>query len=131
MIARLALMSLLLAPFALSGCTAEKPLERPAASPAAAVVGEAVSCVSLGQVRETRIRDDWTIDFIGTSGEVWRNTLTTRCAGLRMSGAITYETSISQLCDTDIVYVLLQVGGRPQRGVGCSLGKFVPVRLER
>lgn len=102
-------------------------------SPAATVVDGtgALDCVPLSQVREIRVRDDWTIDFIGGGADVWRNSLPRRCAGLESSGAVTYETSLSQLCDTEMVYVLRQVGGHLQRGTGCGLGKFVPVRLER
>lgn len=103
---------------------------RPAPKPAARAVGAPVSCVPLAQVRETRIRDDWTIDFIDDSSHVWRNALTQRCPGLRAANAITYETSLSQLCSADIVYVLEDVGGL-HRGPACNLGQFVPVRLEK
>lgn len=92
--------------------------------------GVTLDCLPIAGIRESRVRDDWTIDFLGGNGEVWRNTLPRRCAGMRSSGAISYETSISRLCRTDQVHVLRQVGGRLQRGVGCSLGSFVPVRLE-
>ena len=120
---------LALAPLALAGCTEEGPRERPAVAPAAKVVGEPQSCVQLAQVRETRIRDDWTIDFIA-GNRVWRNTLTSRCPGLRSQNGFTYETSLSQLCSTDIIYVLETAGGL-HRGPGCGLGQFVPVELEK
>jgi hypothetical protein len=114
---------------ALGACSQERPADRPAVSPAARVVGEPVSCIQLNQIRETRIRDDWTIDFIGNGDRVWRNTLTNRCPGLRAENAITYETSLTQLCNVDIVYVLQNFAGRPQRGPACSIGQFVPVEL--
>lgn len=120
-----------LAPLLLAACSQERPAERPVVSPAATVVGEPESCIPLAQARETRIRDDWTIDFIGSGDKVWRNTLTSRCPGLRSENAITYETSLSQLCSTDIVYVLRNVAGNLERGAACSLGPFVPVRLEK
>ena len=120
-----------LAPIALAGCTQDKPAKRPVVSPAAKIVGKPQSCVSLTQLRETRIRDDWTIDFIGNGDKAWRNTLTSRCSGLKMNDAITYETSLSQLCNTDIVYVLARIGGDLRRGAACSLGQFVPVKLEK
>ena len=125
----LACSMLALAPLALAGCTETAPRERPAVAPAAKVVGEPQSCVQLAQIRETRIRDDWTIDFIA-GNRVWRNTLTSRCPGLRSENGFTYETSLSQLCSTDIVYVLQTAGGL-HRGPGCGLGQFVPVQLER
>lgn len=118
------------APMALAACNQERPAERPAVSPAARVVGEPASCIPLSQFRETRVRDDWTIDFIGAGGKAWRNTLSSRCPGLKAQNAITYKTSLSQLCSTDIVYVLETAGGL-HRGPACNLGPFVPVRLEK
>ena len=123
-------LALALAPLALAGCSNQRPAERPAVSPAAQVVGAAESCIPLAQINETRVRDDWTIDFIAAGGRAWRNSLTSRCSGLRAANAITYETSLSQLCGTDIVYVLETAGGL-HRGPACSLGKFVPVKLEK
>jgi hypothetical protein len=89
-----------------------------------------VSCIPLNQVRETRVRDDWTIDFVRDNKRAWRNALTQRCSGLKSENAITYETSLNQLCGTDIVYVLQTAGGI-HRGPSCSLGAFVPVELEK
>ena len=77
------------------------------------------------------IRDDWTIDFMAGGKRVYRNTLPNRCPGLRAANAFSYETSLTQLCDTDIIYVLNTVGGSLQRGAGCGLGEFVPVELEQ
>jgi hypothetical protein len=104
--------------------------KRPEPRPKAEVVGDPASCIPISQIRETRIRDDWTIDFISSGNRAWRNALTQRCPGLRSRNAITYETSLTQLCNTDIVYVLETAGGI-RRGPACSLGQFVPVRLER
>lgn len=126
-----ACLTLVLAPLTLTACTQERPTERPAPEPPATVVGEAQSCIPLTQIRQTRVRNDWTIDFEGTGGRVWRNALTSRCPGLNINDAITYKTSLTQLCNTDIVYVLETIGGRPQRGAACNLGDFVPVKLER
>ena len=121
---------LALAPFAVAACTETGPADRPAVSPAAKIVGEAENCIPLAQIRETRIRDDWTIDFISNGDRVWRNTLTSRCPGLKVNDGITYETSLTQLCNTDIVYVLETAGGL-HRGPACGLGMFVPVELEK
>jgi hypothetical protein len=104
---------------------------RPAPKPAAQPTGAPVSCVPLAQVSETKIRDDWTIDFVSAGGKtVLRNALASRCSGLKAANAITYATSLSQLCNTDIVYVLETAGGL-HRGPSCSLGRFVPVKLEK
>lgn len=122
-------LALGLAPLALAGCTQQRPAERPAVSPAAEVIGKAESCIPIHWFNETRIRDDWTIDFIGSGKRVWRNTLPHRCPGLRAENALTYETSLSQLCSNDIVYVLRNYAGRLERGPGCGLGPFVPVKI--
>ena len=114
-----------------AGCAQqEAPAERPVVAPAAKVTGPAESCISLAQLRDSRIRDDWTIDFMRDGKRAWRNTLPNRCPGLRSNDSFAYETSLSQLCSTDIIYVLTQIGGRPQRGAACGLGQFVPVELE-
>jgi hypothetical protein len=125
-LARLAIA--VIAALAPAGCSVE--VTRPPVTPAATVVGRAQSCIPLHQLRETRIRDDWTIDFIAENGSVWRNALTSRCSGLRMSNAITYETSLSELCSADIVYVL-ETAPDLRRGASCSLGQFVPVKLSK
>ncbi len=121
-----------LAALPLAACAAEeRPADRPAVAPAARVIGAAETCIPLSGLRETRIRDDWTIDFVGNGNRVWRNTLNARCPGLRANDGITYETSLTQLCSTDIVYVLDRIGGTPRRGAACSIGQFVPVELQR
>jgi len=121
-----------LVPLALSACTDERPAERPAVSPAAKIVGEAQDCIPISAISSTRIRDDWTIDFIrGAGNKAWRNTLPNRCNGLKSEDAFGYKTSLTQLCSTDIIHVLYRSGGQLQRGAGCGLGKFVPVELEK
>ena len=118
------------ASLALAGC-AQEPPRRPPVSPAAKVVGEARSSIPIAQISSARIRDDWTIDFMGGGKKVWRNTLPHRCPGLKSEDAFTYETSLTQLCSTDIIYVLRRIGGSLERGPGCGLGKFVPVEVEK
>ena len=127
MIPRLSLIAL---PLAAAACA---PVERatdanPAAgAPAVKVLGEGQRCIMRDQIRQTVVRSDRVIDFEMHSGKVWRNTLTQSCPGLSFDRAITYETSINQLCSVQIVYALRNIGGVPQRGAGCSLGEFVPV----
>ncbi len=98
-----------------------------AKAPAATVTGPPESCIDRSQVRQTVVRSDRVIDFEMTGGKVYRSTLRNSCPGLGWDRAITYETSINQLCTTQIVYSLQNIGGAPQRGAGCSLGEFVPV----
>lgn len=102
-----------------------------AAAPAATVTGPGQNCIDRSQVRQTVVRSDRVIDFEMNGTKVFRSTLPNRCPGLGQDRAITYETSINQLCTQQIVYTLQNIGGRPQRGAGCSLGEFVPVEYVR
>lgn len=117
----------------LVACTGNQPAAPlPPASPAAEAIGPAQDCLSLTQFSSSRIRDDRTIDFIGGVGsKVWRVTLPNRCSGLKAANTFTYATSLSQLCKQDIVYPLQQYGGSYQRGPGCGLAPFVPVKLQQ
>jgi len=110
-----------LAAFAAACAPTEKPVET--AAPAAAPVGE--SCLNLAQIRESKVVDDNTIDFIMRNGRTYRNTLSAKCPSLGFEEAFTYSTSLSQLCSADIIRVVQQ-GGGPQLGASCGLGKFVP-----
>lgn len=114
-----------------AACAPSDPAARAAAEaervPAANVTGAAENCINRDQVRNTVVRNDRVIDFEMIGGKVYRNTLRNSCPGLGMDRAITYETSISQLCTPQIIYSLQNIGGTVQRGAGCSLGEFVPV----
>ena len=69
-------------------------------------------------------------DFVG-DGRVWRNALPSRCPGLKSNNRFTYETSLSQLCSTDIIYLLETPAGDLHRGAACGLGQFAPVKLDK
>ena len=101
----------------------------PKMPPEARETGKAVDCVSLTQLRESRVRNDQVIDF-RTSGKKWyRNTLPYSCPSLGFEERFSYKTSLSQLCSTDIITVLHTAGGQLDRGASCGLGKFQPVEL--
>lgn len=122
---------LLIAPLALvalSACSNYGTVDqtRPASdAPSARVVGDARDCVPIVGMR-SMVRDDRTIDFEAGS-RTYRNTLPYSCPSLGFERAFTYETSLTQLCSSDIIYVLQNAGGRLDRGAGCGLGKFVPI----
>ena len=88
---------------------------------------KAEDCVQIRQIRETRVRDDSTIDFIMNGNRVYRNTLPNSCPQLGFEEAFSYATSLSQLCSVDIITVLNRAGGGLMRGASCGLGQFVPV----
>jgi hypothetical protein len=87
--------------------------------------GPAVDCIQNSSIRETRVRDDRTIDFYMLGGKVYRNVLPNSCPELGFEERFGYETSINQLCSVDIIHVLHSppVGG----GAACGLGKFQPI----
>lgn len=95
--------------------------------PAAEATGPAVNCIPLQSVRETKVRSDKVIDFIGSGGKVWRNELPYSCSGLNSSRRFLHKTSINQYCSVDTITVLYDppMG----RGATCGLGKFQPVKL--
>ena len=99
------------------------------AIPPATPSGEAVSCIALNRIRQTRVHGDATIDFVMNGRKVYRNTLPGGCPGLGFEQRFAYETSLSQLCSTDIITVLYQSG--PTRGASCGLGRFQPVTLQK
>ncbi len=108
--------------------TASSPKERRAKILASyQPVGAAKNCISLRNIRNTRIVNDRTIDFHMGGGKVYRNTLPYSCSSLVIEDRFSYRTSMSQLCDVDIIHVLHSYGGRMQEGAGCGLGKFQPV----
>ena len=134
-LARRTLLPALALPLLAAACSSDR--ERPtdanptAGAPPATVKGDPVSCINRSQVRNTVVRSDRVIDFEMQGGKVYRNILNSNCPGLGMDRAITYNTSIDQLCSPQIVYVLQNIGGQPRQGAGCSLGKFVPVEYDR
>ena len=100
----------------------------PRAVPPATPNGPAVDCLDL-PIRESRVRDDRTIDFTSRTGQTYRNILPQSCPELGFEQAFSYETSLSKLCSVDIITVFRQGGGVPHRGASCGLGRFQPVTL--
>ena len=96
--------------------------------PIATPDGAPISCVTTNLIRETRVRDDKTIDFYMRGGKVLRNTLPNSCPELGFEQRFGYTVSTNRLCSVDIITVLRQAGGL-QRGTSCGLGQFQPVKL--
>ena len=108
------------------GATAAAAAPKP--PPEAKVIGPDVNCVNIRNIRQTNVRDDKTIDFMMNGNKVYRNTLPNSCPQLGFERAFSYRTSQSQLCNVDIITVLVQSGG-VRMGASCGLGKFTPVEL--
>ena len=75
------------------------------------------------------MRSDKVIDFVMVDGQILRSRLPNACPQLGFERAFTYATSLSQLCSTDIITVIIQ-GGGPARGASCGLGAFTPITGE-
>jgi hypothetical protein len=97
------------------------------AVPDATPVGKPQSCIPLNSIRETRVHGDQVIDFIVSGKKAYRNTLPNSCPSLGFEERFSYETSLSQLCSSDIITVLYS--SPLQRGASCGLGQFQPVTL--
>jgi hypothetical protein len=87
-------------------------------------VGEPKSCVTISQIRSTKVIDSRNIDFRMAGGKTYRTTLPQSCPSLKFEDRFSYRSSINQLCSVDIVHVLHDQGGRLYEGAGCGLGKF-------
>ncbi len=107
---------------ALAGCQSGPPKAVAELKP----IGKPESCLLLQNIRETRVVDDQTIDFYTRDNKVFRNRLPNMCPQLSFERAFTYQTSISQLCNVDIITVLI-LNSPLQRGASCGLGKFTPI----
>ena len=95
------------------------------AQPAAptAPVPETRSCLPMPQIRSSDVVDGRTIDFRLRDGSVWRNRLPRSCPGLGFDRAFSYTTSIPQLCNVDIIRVIV-LGNPGLIGSTCGLGQF-------
>lgn len=91
----------------------------------------AKNCLNLAFIRNTKVLDDSTIVFEVRGAKYYRNDLPNRCPRLGFNNSFSYSTSITQLCNVDIITVLENFGGRIQRGAACGLGKFHPITKEQ
>jgi hypothetical protein len=97
--------------------------------PEAVAAGKPESCISISRIRASHVRSDSVIDFEANGGKVYRNTLPNACPGLGFRQSFAYQTSLSQLCSTDIITVL--ESPPMMRGASCGLGQFQPVTLAK
>lgn len=88
-------------------------------------------CISLARIDRTHILDDYNILFYMRGKKVYINKLPRKCPGLRRADSFMYKTSLSQLCDLDIITALDNIGFGFSRGASCGLGKFYPIDKER
>lgn len=84
-------------------------------------------CVSLHRIDRTEVIDDHNVLFYMRGGTIYRNQLPHRCPGLRYEKTFMYRTSLSQLCDLDVITVLYSHGFGFTPGSSCGLGRFYPI----
>ena len=84
---------------------------------------ETRKCLQLQTIQSSTVIDRQTIDFRLRDGSVWRNRLPRSCPGLGFDRAFSYSTSIPQLCNVDIIRVIVQ-SNPGIMGSSCGLGKF-------
>jgi hypothetical protein len=87
--------------------------------------GKPVSCVTASSIRETRVRDDSTIDFYMLGNKVYRNKLPQSCPQLGFEERFGYTVTNNQLCSVDIIHVIQSPPSIP--GASCGLGQFQPI----
>ena len=104
---------------------AATPEPQPATQPAkkaSAMPEGAQRCVSLPQIRSTRVVDAQTILFEMGGKKTLANRLPRKCPGLAFEKRFAYKTSLNQLCNTDVITVITSIGA----GASCGLGYFEP-----
>ena len=84
-------------------------------------------CISLARIDRTHVLDDYNILFYMRGKKVYINKLPHKCHGLRRADSFMYKTSLSQLCDLDIITALDNIGFGFSRGASCGLGTFYPI----
>ncbi|HMB73022.1 MAG TPA: hypothetical protein VKQ06_05585 [Gammaproteobacteria bacterium] len=96
----------------------------------AEVDSEPERCVRTRSIRRTKVIDDQTIAFFMRNGDVLINSLPNRCPQLAREDRFAYTARAGQLCNTDVITVLLQFAGRLENGFTCRLSDFVPANEE-
>ncbi len=110
---------------AVAGAKERKP------PPEVRIIGEPTNCVNIHSIRSTNVVDNQTIDFKMAGGKTLRNVLPYSCPSLKFNDSFSYRTSLSQLCNVDIIRVLHSGGGHLQEGAACGLGKFQQVEVAK
>lgn len=84
-------------------------------------------CVDTRRISSTEIIDDQNILFHMRGHRIYLNTLPYRCSSLARENRFSYRTTISRLCDNDLITVLYESGIGLTSGPSCGLGLFRPI----
>ncbi len=91
-------------------------------------VGE--RCISIRQIKNSRIIDDQNMLFTMRNRRIYHNELRRRCPGLTRNKIISYRSTIGQLCRSDFFTLQDRFGMGTSLGPSCSLGTFRPIGKE-
>ena len=97
------------------------------AQKAAAVDTEPRACLDLMRIDHTSVVDDQNILFYTHGGGIYLNHLSHRAPGLDMNRPFMYRTSLSRLCQHDVITVLEDHFFGFFEGASTTLGKFEPI----
>ena len=90
----------------------------------------AVSCVNVTRIRNTKVVDDSSILFYMRGKTVYLNILRRPCRGLAREGRFSYRASGSSLCHLDSIRILYGTASGMREGASCGLGYFQEVTEE-
>mgnify|MGYP005846250155 CR=1 FL=1 len=91
------------------------------------MTGEVKNCLSLARIDRSDVIDDQTIIFEMKGKDYYVNRLPYRCPQLGFEESFSYATSLTQLCNTDIITVITSTG----RGASCGLGMFEKIEKKK
>ena len=122
------LLSAALMATGMSAHAASKPRETGEAKLAKAIegrtAGKPVNCINFRSIRSSQIINGTAIIYESNNGTLYVNRPASGAGFLRTGDALVTQTSLSQLCNVDIVR-LVDTGARFERG-SVGLGDFVP-----
>lgn len=87
-------------------------------------------CIDTRRISKTVVVDAQTIVFHMRGGEIYRNDLPNKCTSLAREKRFSYRSTISRLCNVDVITVLYSMGSGLTSGPSCGLGKFYPITKE-
>ena len=90
-----------------------------------------VHCIDLIRIQQSDIIDNRHMVFRMVNGDLYLNTLSHACPGLRKNEPYMFRTSQTRLCDLDIITVLNTYGFGFTPGASCGLGTFEKVTKEQ
>ncbi len=125
-----ALACLLALMFGMTAVAQDDAIDIDAAAAAATlddVDREGERCISTSRIRNTHVVDDKTILFYMNGGDIYRNTLSFACPGLKRENRFSYKVSAGRLCGVDSIRVLENFGGSLGPGISCGLTEFYAI----